>query len=175
MNENEDVLRDALAGIKTKRTRKIISRFNAQEGLLFDIKEGKTYIEGQGIVHVQDVKEIILDCGHSARIGLGHIAECGHTVCALCIERFVLECAEMSCFKKLCTVPKCKCSARDVDGVFFCKNHYFWACFDSFGSCLFLGKVGNEERIRAILSEYYSRRLQLRARNEAERKREPSK
>lgn len=162
MNENEDVLRDALAGIKTKRTRRRISKFNPEDGLLFEADEGKVYVPGKGIVHIHEVKEKIFDCGHSARIGLGHIAECGHTVCALCIERFVLECAEMSCFKKLCTVPGCYCRAREVDAAFFCKKHYFWACIDSFGGFLFLGKVGNEERVRAILSEYYSRRLQLR-------------
>ncbi len=162
MNENEDVLRDALAGIKRKRTRKIISRFNAQDGLLFDIKEGKTYVEGQGIVHVHDVKEIILDCGHSARIGLGHIAECGHTVCAFCIERFVLECARLGCFRKLCTVRKCRCSARSVDNIFFCRRHSIWARIDSFASFFILSSKEKAGEMMAVTEEYYSRRLQLR-------------
>lgn len=162
MNENDDALKDALAGIKTKRTRRRISRFNPEDGLLFEADEGKVYVPGRGIVHVHEVKEKILDCGHSARVGLGHIAECGHTVCALCIERFVLECAEMSCFKKLCTVPRCYRCAREVEGAFFCRKHYFWACIDSFLFLFLLNRKDKDERIRAILSEYYSRRLQLR-------------
>ncbi len=155
MNEQDDVLKDALSGIKTKRTRRRISRFNPEDGLLLDVEEGKVYVPGKGILHIREVKEKILDCGHSAGFGLGHIAECRHTVCVLCVERFVLECAEFSCFKKLCTVPRCYRCAREVEGVFFCRKHWFWACFDSFGSFLFLGKVGNEERARAIISEYY--------------------
>lgn len=161
MNE-DDVLRDALAGIKTKRTRRRISKFDSNDGLLFDINEGKAYVEGQGIVHVQDVREIILECGHSARIGLGHIAECGHTVCALCIERFVLECAKPGCFRKLCTVRKCRCSARSVENLFYCKRHSIWARIDSFASLFILNANEKNEEVRAVTDEYYSRRLKLR-------------
>lgn len=169
MNDYEDVLRDSLAGIKTKRIRKRISKFNPEDGLLFDVEEGKAYVEGRGIIHVSEVQEKILDCNHSGGFGLGHIAECGHTVCMLCVERFVLECAEPGCFKKLCTVPKCRCCAREVEGVFYCKEHCFWANIGSFLSPLFLGSINNEKRAMAVFNGYYSRRLQLRVRNEAER------
>jgi len=169
MNENEDVLRDAFAGIKTKRIRKRISKFNPEDGLLFDVEEGKAYVEGKGIIHVSELQEKILDCGHSAANGIGHIDDRDHAVCMLCVERFVLECAHPGCFKKLCTVPKCRCRAREVEGVFYCKEHYFWASIGSFVSHLVLGRVNNEKRAMAVFNEYYSRRLQLRARNEAER------
>jgi len=162
MSEQDDVLRDALAGIKVKKTRKRISRFNASDGITAEIEEGKTHVPGKGIVHVQDVKEIILDCRHSSRFGIGHIADCGHAVCALCAEKLVLECAKPGCFRKLCTVRGCFCCARYVDAVFFCKKHYFWARIDSFGcSLLYHGKEW-EERASVIADEYYSRRLQLR-------------
>jgi hypothetical protein len=169
MNDYEDILKDAVSGIKTKRTRKRISRFNPEDGLLFDVEEGKAYVEGKGIIHVRELQEKILDCGHSAANGIGHIAECGHSVCALCVERFVLECAKQDCFKKLCTVPRCRCCAREVEGVFYCRKHFFWVNIGSFASFLILGSANNEKRAIAVFNEYYSRRLQLRRRDEAER------
>ncbi len=169
MDDYEDVLRDAVSGIKTKRVRKRISKFNPEDGLLFDLEEGKVYVEGKGIIHVRELQEKILDCRHSAANGIGHIADCGHAVCVLCVERFVLECAEPDCFKKLCTVSKCRCRAREVEGVFYCRWHYFWASIGSFVSHLVLGRVNNEERAKSVFNEYYSRRLQLRVRNEAKR------
>lgn len=170
MNENDETLRDALAGIKTKRTRRRITKFNPEDGLLLDIEEGKVYVPGKGIVQIHEVKEKILDCNHSSRFGLGHIADCGHTVCSLCVERYVLECAKPGCFKKLCTVPKCKCCAREVDNVFFCKRHAFWARIDSFAFLVFMRGNENIDRLSGMNNEYYSRRIQLRPRNEAERK-----
>ena len=49
MNEHDEVLRDALAGIKTKRTRRRITRFNPSDGLLLDIEEGKVYVPGNAV------------------------------------------------------------------------------------------------------------------------------
>ena len=166
MSEHEDALRDAFAGIKTKRTRRRIARFNPEDGLLLDIEEGKVYVPGKGIVQVHEVKEKILDCNHSSRFGLGHIADCGHTVCTLCVERYVLECAKPGCFRKLCIVPKCKCCAREVENVFYCRKHFFMPFIDSFAFLVFMKKEENVERLNAMNAEYYSRRLQLRARNE---------
>jgi len=166
MNEHEDVLRDALAGIKTKRTRRRITRFNPSDGLLLDIEEGKVYVPGKGIVQVHEVKEKILDCGHSAGMGLGHIADCGHAVCALCVERYVLECAKPGCFRKLCTVKRCVCCAREVDNVFYCRKHSAWAGINSFAGFFILNEEDKAGEMRAVTEEYYSRRLQLRARNE---------
>ncbi len=170
MDDYDDVVRDSVSGIKKKRTQRRVSKFNIEDGLLYDIEESKVYVPGEGIGHIRRINEKLLSCGHSAGIGIGHIAECGHAPCALCVERSVLECAEPDCFRKLCTVPKCICSVHYVDGVFYCKEHAIKKKILSFFSFLFLGRTSNENRISEIRNEYYSRRLQLRVKNETQGK-----
>lgn len=162
MNQNEDILRDALSGIKTKRTRRRITKFDPKDGLLLDIEEGKVYSPGKGIIHIHEVKEKILDCNHSATFGLGHIASCGHTVCALCVERLILECAYHGCFKKLCTVEECDFCAREVEAVYYCREHYLKARVKAFVSPLLIGRTKSLERAVAVIDGYYARRLTLR-------------
>ena len=123
MDERDEMLRDALGGIKTKRVRKIISRYNPSDGIASEIDEGKTYVPGRGIVHVQDVHKKILDCGHPLSLGLGHVAACGHTVCKACADKYGLECAEENCHWKLCTIEGCGCHARFKDGRYYCVEH----------------------------------------------------
>lgn len=172
MNDHDDAVRDSLIGIKKKKMQRGISRFNAKNGLLYEVDESKIYVPGQGIEHIRKVNEKLLSCGHSAGFGVGHIAECGHAVCILCVERFVLECAEFGCFRKLCTVPDCECSACSVDYVFYCKKHAVKGKILSFACNIFASRSKNEERIMGTCGEYYSRRLQLRVKNEAQGKRE---
>lgn len=126
------------------------------------INLSKIYVPGEGIEHIHRVNEKLLSCGHSAGFGLGHIPACGHAVCALCVERYVLECCREGCFKKLCTVRGCVCCARSVEGVFYCKTHSIMAVIGSISGNIFLSRTDNEQRIICRGGEYYSRRIQLR-------------
>lgn len=166
MNNFDEVFKDAIIGIKKKKRRVRLSRFNAQDGIVSDTDEIKNYIPGQGIVHIQEVQAKILDCGHSAGLGLGHVADCGHTACAMCVEKFILECQDPGCFKRLCTVQGCLCCALYVDGVYSCKEHHFGALVGSFFSFIFLGGRGFDERLGNINNVYRARRMQIRGGNE---------
>ncbi len=160
MNNSDDVFKEAMTGIKRRKRRVVLSRFNLEDGIVSDAEEYKGYVPGKGIIHIQDIKAKILDCGHSAGLGLGHICSHGHTVCAVCVEAYVLMCAR--CFEKLCTVEDCPCCAHEVDNVYFCRSHSTFALAMSFGSFLIMGPSKAGERFERINMAYYSGRLKIR-------------
>lgn len=165
MDNFEGALKDEMSGIKKRKRIVRLSRFNLRDGIVSDTDEIKDYVPGKGIVHIQDIHAKILDCGHSAGLGLGHVADCGHTVCTLCVEKFILECQNPDCFRRLCTVERCPSCARFVDGVYSCRGHYFWAIIGSFFSSLFLGRRRFDERLERVGEVYSARRMQIRGKN----------
>ena len=160
--DEKDLLIEALMGIKRKRTRTEFSMFDPDDPAVFDEDEMKGYQPGKGIIHIKKTTRKIFNCGHSAEVGLGHIATCRHTVCALCMGRYVLECADGGCLKRLCLVEDCHNAAHFIDGVPYCEKHSKPALVWALGSLLFLGRRKREEIANQVADNYYGRRLQIR-------------
>jgi hypothetical protein len=88
--------------------------------------EEDTDLDSSGaILHKKTSRMKLFDCGHPAsRVNFGHKAECGHTICRECVEKYNLICAYPGCLKKLCSRPKCY--SRMVGGQFYCVKHGRW-------------------------------------------------
>jgi hypothetical protein len=166
-DEFEEKIYQDLSGIKRFKKQKIISRFNAEDGVLSETEGGRFYVPGEGIVEGARETEILLDCGHSSIFGVGHVAECGHTVCRLCIQKYVLVCAHPGCFRNLCIVKGCRNSARVMRGVYsrmmigvyFCKKHQLGMFVKVLGRVLFTGRRRTREWMDEIKQEYFPNAL----------------
>jgi len=119
---------------KTKRVNKISL---GSEDLVVGEEEENTRLSSDGsIVHSQVSKRGLYDCGHViTNDNFGHEAECGHTVCRACAERWDLVCAVEGCLNKLCTVNGC--SRRVIEGRNVCRQHVKWV-----KARIFLQKTG---------------------------------
>ena len=108
---------------KTKRVQKISL---GSEDLVVGEEEENTRLSSDGsIVHSQVSKRGLYDCKHAITPdNFGHEAECGHTVCKECAERWDLVCAVEGCLNKLCTVNGC--SRRVIEGRNVCREHVKW-------------------------------------------------
>ncbi len=107
---------------KTRIVDKLSSETVGRDGNLSEYEEDTSIDDDGGIIHKKTTKFKLFDCGHPAsKENFGHIAECGHTVCRDCVERWALICAYEGCLKKLCARPGCFLSV--ADGVNFCKAH----------------------------------------------------
>jgi len=152
----EEILLHGISGIKKFIKQKIILPYDKKKGVVSDVKGGKWHVPGQGIVEGARKTEVILDCGHPASFGLGHVAECGHVVCKLCVQRYALVCAYPGCFRNLCRVKGCSNSARMMSGVYFCKKHQFSEAVATLSNLLFLGRRRTQGIIDEVKQEYYS-------------------
>jgi len=105
---------------KTKRVQKISL---GSEDLIVGEEEENTRMAKDGsIVHSHVTNKGLYDCNHAITPdNFGHKAECGHTVCKACAERYALVCSYEGCMRKLCA--KKGCYLRVVDGVNFCIEH----------------------------------------------------
>lgn len=155
-NDFEEIPKAGISGIKRFKKQKRFSSYNQENAVFSDVEGGRSYVPGHGIIEGVRETEIILDCGHSSSFGIGHIAECGHTVCLSCVQKYTLVCAHPSCFRKLCTVKGCKNSARMMSGVYFCKKHQFSEAVATLSNLLFLGRRRTQEIIDEVKQEYYS-------------------
>ncbi|MDP1854211.1 MAG: hypothetical protein Q8L26_08445 [Candidatus Omnitrophota bacterium] len=126
MNEESinKIIIDGPSGIKTVRIHKSISKFDPGKGIISEVEKGKIYVPEQGIIMVHNEKEIVLPCGHSASLGIGHVCNSGHLICLQCAQRYILVCIYPGCFRKLCTVPGCRDCARAVNSAYACRSHH---------------------------------------------------
>lgn len=155
-NDNfDEAFLHGLSGIKRARTRKKILRFSKENGLLSDVEGSRVYVPGQGIVEVTGETEVILDCGHPAGLGIGHVADCGHLVCKQCVQKHILECADPGCFRKLCTVKGCRNSARMMIGVYFCRKHQAFTFIEALSKLFSIGPRGMWLWIDEIKQDYF--------------------
>jgi len=154
-NEFDEKFFHAISGIKKAKKQKKVSLFKWGNGILTETESDRVFVPGQGIVDSTRETEIIFDCGHSSRFSIGHISDCGHAVCRICLFEYILTCANPGCFKKLCTVQGCDNSARAMSGLFFCKKHKLFAFFKYIFSRLFLGKLRTQQKIDAVKLCYY--------------------
>jgi len=152
----EKIFIEAITGIKCVKRQKRIKKFNLEDGVFSDFEAGKVYVPGRGIVESEKETTVFFDCSHPANFGIGHIADCGHVICKLCVQRYVLVCAHPGCFKKLCTVKGCSNRARMMSGVYFCKKHQFSELMGVLGSLFLFGRRRTQEIIDEIKQEYYS-------------------
>jgi len=154
--DEKDLLIEALMGIKRKRTRTEFSMFDPDNPAVFDEEEIKGYQPGKGIIHIKKTTRKIFNCGHPAEVGLGHIASCGHTVCAVCMQKSILECA-CGCLKRLCLVEGCDNAAYFVEGVPYCKKQgkitHFWANIGPF----IVGRNERDRMLKRISDNYFGR------------------
>jgi len=155
-NNFDEIFTQGITGIKKTKRQKRISRFNWEEGVLFEEEAERSFDPMEGIVEKSRETEIILDCGHSSSVGFGHVSECGHTVCSLCLQKFVFLCAAPGCFLKLCTVIGCENLARAGFGVYFCKKHLITAFIANLVNLLISGGRVTREHNQALRNEYYS-------------------
>ena len=152
----EEMFLNGMSGIKRKRKRKRVSPFNPEDRIVSDSGGGKVYVPGQGIFEGDDENEIVLSCGHPASFGLGHIADCGHVICMMCIKKHNLECADPCCFRKLCTVKGCKNSAKLMLGVYFCRKHQIGMVIEALANIMTLGMPKYNKWADRIKAEYFS-------------------
>lgn len=155
----EEILESGINDIERAKKQKRILRFNARNGVVSDVESEKSYVPGQGIVEGVRETEIILDCGHPASFGLGHIAECGHAICLHCAQNEGLVCAEKGCFRKLCTVKGCRNRPCIMIGLSFCRKHQIGMLIEVLSSKMFEGGRKTQHWIDDMQQEYRSRRL----------------
>ncbi len=107
---------------KTRVVEKLSFEAVGPDGEMSEYEEDTGIDKGGGILHKRTTKIKLFDCGHPAtKENFGHIAECGHTICSACVEKFNLICYYAGCMKKLCAVPRC--FTREVNGKLYCKRH----------------------------------------------------
>jgi len=155
-NNFEEKFAQGLSGIKKEKKQKRISRFDWKEGILFEVEAERGFDPEGGIIEGSIETEIILDCRHPSSVGFGHVAECGHTICRQCQEKFILTCADPGCFLRLCVVQGCSNSARAGLGVFFCKWHLVTALIANLVSMFISGRRITRENTEALRRDYYS-------------------
>lgn len=134
-----------LSGIKRIRKQKRISKFNPEKGILSETETGRVYVPEQGIVEVENENELILDCGHSSVLGIGHMAECGHVICSECTKKLMLSCGHPGCFRKLCTVKNCGNRGMEYYGIYLCRKHKTMQIIVAILTLGFCGLQVNEE------------------------------
>jgi hypothetical protein len=156
MNNNnfEEILKFGIGGIKKVKRQKIILKFNSENGVLSDVETGKSYVEKHGIVEGIRQAIVLLPCGHPEGYGIGHEADCGHLICRRCVDSYYLVCAQPGCFRKFCTVRKCRNKPHVFGELPFCRKHYFSIAVEINGLALVLGRERAGRIMDDIRREY---------------------
>lgn len=158
--DDQDLLREAMLGIKRRRKVTKLMPFDSDNCNLAGEFEIKGYVPGQGIIHNEENHVIVLSCGHIGRPGI--VGECGHVSCEVCVNNYRLECAG-GCLKKLCLVPGCYNSAHFVGGVPYCEKHGKQMLVWILGARFFVGKNERDRILNEISASYYGGNLQIRS------------
>ncbi len=159
-NDNfEDIFLNGISGIKRKRKRKRVSPFNPEDGIVSDSGGGTVFVPGHGIIEGDDETEIILACGHPANLGIGHRADCGHLICKLCTDTYPLVCAEHGCFRKFCTVRRCRNKPHTYAGLPFCRKHNNLILIEMSALAMLFGMQKPQRILENMRKEYSLRHL----------------
>ena len=159
----DDIIKDSRDDIRREEKQKRLRRYDKKTGFLGRGEKRRRREPGEGIRITEDEDELVLNCRHPYRNGLGHEADCKHTVCIDCLERYNLVCAEPGCFRAFCTAEKCRNKPHMYAGLPFCLKHKL-LFMNMILSCNLLSKKKAERILQNYKREYESKKSKVRSR-----------